>query len=111
MKLYFYILTSDGMTMKECTAEEKPLTYREGADRSFPTEYTSTFVRKADIGKVIGYSKNIIVLSDVPNSERAAETFAAHVKNKIERYKDSLRGLEKTIINLNETLQKLESMF
>ena len=72
MKLYFYGLNSDGISVTEVEVIEKPKTYYPvDKKRGFPN-YMS-FVRKEDEGKITGYYESIFLTK--PNFDYAKEKF------------------------------------
>lgn len=83
MKLHFYFLEHDyyntkaGIKYAEREVIEKPKTYYP-KDR-FPDGFYGSFIRKEDIGHIIGLGNNIIILNE-KDDEKAKEIFLARYK-------------------------------
>lgn len=92
MKLYFYILETPYkkkpyVHMEECEVIEKPKTYYH-ADK-FPDGIYRSFVNKADIGHISGYSNNCVILTE-PNAKMAKEIFAKTYESNVQQKEESL---------------------
>lgn len=113
MKLYFYILDSDReynpetetlgdyvfkIRVEECEVIEKPKTYR--AVTRFPDGIYIGYVKKEDIGTILGHSMPYIVLT-VPNYQFAKEKF-------LHRYNDEIRRLKKIIARYEDRIAAIE---
>ena len=67
MKLYFYILDNSlreapKLRCEECEVKDYPKTYK--PLEKFPKGYYGSYIRKSDIGRVIGLCKDVVVLLD-----------------------------------------------
>ena len=62
MKLYFYFLRTGKIRCAECEVVEKPKTYK--PVNKFPSGYYGCYVKKEDIGELIGYNDDIVVLTE-----------------------------------------------
>lgn len=82
MKLYFYFLETGKIRCEECEVEEKPKTYKP-VDR-FPAGYYGCYVKKEDIGELIGYGNDVVVLTE-NNIQKVADVFRDKMKHKIAR--------------------------
>ena len=97
MKLYFYRLDTEYRTgeskivYSECDVVETPKKYK-AVDR-FPSGICNVYVSKDEIGSIIGYSRNVVVL-DEPNVERAKQLFSEQIERKIENSKAVIADLE-----------------
>lgn len=88
MKLYFYGLNSDGISVTEVEVIEKPKTYYPvDKKRGFPN--CMSFVRKEDEGKITGYYENIFLTK--PNYDYAKESLEKSQKRNLNRQKKSLK--------------------
>lgn len=100
MKLYSYVLEENYRTKEieivsaECEVIEKPKTYK-AVDRFIAGTYTSS-IRKEDIGRIIGYSNNRIVLTE-PDLERVKQIFSEQIESGIKSTKETLDALEKKL--------------
>lgn len=92
MKLYFYILKrpygeKPFVKFKECEAIEKPKIYC-AADR-FPDNVYRTRIYKSEIGNVIGYRNDLVVLTE-PNAKLAKDIFLRAYNSIVEQNEKSL---------------------
>ena len=104
MKLYFYIMEgmygdNPKLTYSECEVEKRPKTYKP-IDK-FPYGYYGSFVRKEDIGCLIGYSKTTCVLEE-KDDKRAKEIFASYFEGCIDFKKREIERLEEKLNAVNE---------
>lgn len=100
MKLYFYILEKPYdkkpfVRFEECEVIEKPKTYN--AKDKFPMGVHRCYVSKSDIGRVFGYSNNLVVLTE-PNSKVAKELFTKLYESNV-RQKEEHLAKAKVILN------------
>ena len=101
MKLYFYILERPYFNKKpfvrfeECEVIERPKTYK--PKDKFPSGVYNSYISKSDIGRIYGYSNNIVVLTE-PNAKQAKEIFAELYKSIVRQKEESL-AKAKTILN------------
>lgn len=105
MKLYFYFLETGKIRFEECEAVEKPKTYKP-VDR-FPAGYYGCYVRKEDIGELVGYGDNVVVLTE-NNIQKVAEIFRDRMKYKIVREEQSIAISNISINRYNETLSMID---
>lgn len=96
MKLYFYILDrplreAPKLRCEGCEVKDYPKTYK--PLEKFPMGYYGSYIRKSDIGRVIGLSQDVVVLLD-RNDDFAKRKFIEcyerlieEHQNKIDRYK------------------------
>lgn len=93
MKLYFCFLETPYreepyIRFEECEVEEKPKTYKP-IDK-FPSGYYGCYVRKEDIGRLSGYSKNVVILAE-NKPEIALELFENRANSVIERHEEEIQ--------------------
>lgn len=113
MKLYFYILDRKGhfnpvtrtfkkdtfaIRVEECEVIEKPKTY--SAVAKFPEAIYGAYVKKTDIGEILGSLTQYIVLEE-PNYQFAKEKFLqkynaeiSRLKKEIDMCKDKIAAVE-----------------
>lgn len=105
MKLYFYFLETKKIRCEECEVEEKPKTYKP-VDR-FPAGYYGCYVKKEDIGELIGYSNNVVVLTE-NNIQKVADAFRGKMEYKIARAKQNIASANDSINRCNEALSMID---
>lgn len=105
MKLYFYFLETGKIRCEECEVEEKPKTYKP-VDR-FPSGFYGCYVKKEDIGELIGYGDNIVVLTE-KNIQKVADVFRGKMKYRIAREKQNIAYANDSINQCNETLSMID---
>lgn len=105
MKLYFYFLENEKIIFTECEVEEKPKTYKPA--NKFPSGYYGCYVKKEDIGEVIGYDDNVVVLTE-KNIKKAADVFRGKMEYRIAREKQNIAYAIKSINRYNETLSMID---
>lgn len=105
MKLYFYFLENEKIIFMECEVEEKPKTYKPA--NKFPAGYYGCYVKKEDIGEVIGYDDNVVVLTE-KNIKKAADVFRGKMEYRIAREKQNIAYAIKSINRYNETLSMID---
>lgn len=105
MELYFYHLSDGKVFLDSCEVKEKPQTY--WPVKRFPGWFYRSFIRKGEIGEVIGYDKNVVVLTE-KDDKRAYSVLADRVRRKIEKNKDIIRSMQISNERLLNTLQMLE---
>lgn len=103
MKLYFYFLETPDkgepfIRLEECEVVEKEKTYYP-ADK-FPKKFYGSRVRKSDIGKIIGYHRNTVILTEQDNNtaldilEEKIQEECELLENKLEGERKKLRAIE-----------------
>lgn len=107
MKLYFYEFNDgyyysrpNGISVKEIEVIEKPKTFYP-ANNTIQFPQCMYFVRKEDIGELIGYNHNLVALTE-PNFEKAKSIFEEYLKEKVEYAKKRLsdeEGMLKTLMD------------
>lgn len=105
MKLYFYFLETGKIRCAECEVEEKPKTYKP-VDR-FPAGYYGFYVKKEDIGELIGYSNDVVVLTE-NNIQKVADVFRSKMRYKIARAKRDITFANDSINQCNEALSIID---
>ena len=105
MKLYFYFLETGKIRCAECEVEEKPKTYKP-VDR-FPSGFYRCCVKKEDIGELIGYGDNIVVLTE-NNIQKVANVFRGKMKYRIAREKQNIASANESINQCNKTLSMID---
>lgn len=108
MKLYFYFLDTrkdNCIRMEECEVEEKEKTYR--LIKKIPCGYYGCYVRKSDIGRLMGLYQNIIILTE-ENLQRVAEAFICVCQNDISTAKRIIETKENDIKESIDTIEKIE---
>lgn len=105
MKLYFYFLETGKIRFEECDVIEKPKTY--SPVNKFPAGYTGCYVKKEDIGKLIGYYENILVLEE-RDTRKAADVFRDRIRDRINRENRSIELSNISIKKCNETLTMID---
>lgn len=105
MKLYFYFLETGKIRCEECEVEEKTKTYKP-LDR-FPAGYYGCYVKKKDIGELIGYSKDVVVLTE-NNIKKVADVLRNKMKNKIAKAKQDIASANDSINRCNEALSMID---
>ena len=105
MKLYFYFLETEKIRSEECEVEEKPKTYK--PVNKFPSGYYGCYVKKEDIGKLIGYSENVVILTE-ENIQKAADVFRDKMRCVIARQKQNISSANDSINRCNETLSMID---
>lgn len=110
MKLYFYSFNDFGygsrlLGISRCEYEviEKPKTYYPAKDKWFP--YCISFVRKEDIGKLIGYDSRMIALTE-PDFECAKKIFKEAAESKVKYARESLKCAEENLKIIMESEEK-----
>lgn len=93
MKLYFYFLKTpfNGepyIRHTECEVINKPKTYKP-VDK-FPSDYPGCYVRKEDIGTLMGYGQDIVVLT-TDDSEVALKLFADRANKEIGQHEHQIK--------------------
>lgn len=104
MKLYFYTLErhynkNPFMRFEECEVIEKPKTYYP-KDR-FPRCVYNCYISKSDIGRISGYSNNLVVLTE-PNAKAAKELFMKLYESKVRQKEESLAEAKATLNSILE---------
>ena len=104
MKLHFYIFegiygSNPKLTYSECEVVEKPKTYK--PINKFPYGYYGSFIRKEDIGHLIGYNNNVFVLEE-KDDNKAKEIFASYFEGCIDFKKREIERLEEKLNAVNE---------
>ena len=92
MKLYFYILETPYsqnpfVRFEECEVIEKPKTYK--PKDKFPSGVYNCYISKQDIGRISGYSNNLVVLTE-PNAKLAKEIFTKLYDSNVRQKEESL---------------------
>lgn len=105
MKLYFYFLETGKIRCEECEVEEKPKTYK--PVNRFPEGYYGCYVKKEDIGELIGYGNDTVVLTE-NNIQKVADVFKDKMKYKIAREKHDIASANYSINQCNETLSMID---
>lgn len=105
MKLYFYFLETGKIRCAECEVEEKPKTYK--PVNKFPSEFYWCYVKKEDIGRLIGYGDDVVVLTE-KNIQKVADVFRGKVQYKIARAKKDIVSANDSINRCNETLSMID---
>lgn len=110
MKLYFYHLSQPlgekpRIEVEECEVEEKPKTY-ELLDK-IPNFYNLPCAIKNEIGKLIGWNRNLIVLTE-KDSAKAAEIFKDKIHTDIEHYQYRVEGLKKEIAKAYDLIDMVD---
>lgn len=105
MKLYFYFLETGKIRFKECEVIEKPKTYK--PVNKFPSGFYGRYVKKEDIGKLIGYSDDVVVLTE-KNIQKVADVFRIKMKCKIARAMRDIISANDFINRYNETLSMID---
>ena len=105
MKLYFYILErpynkNPFVRFEECEFIEKPKTYKPADE--LPSGIYRCYINKEDIGHVIGYNNNLVVLTE-PNAKLAKEIFA-------KLYESNVRQVEKILERAKAELNAILEM-
>ena len=104
MKLYFYIIDVcdpfKSIKSAECEVVEKAKTYRP-VDK-FPKGCYMSFVSKDAIGRITGYSGNMVITTE-PNFELAKRLFKEKTIREIERLKKSLEKEENKLKDIEES--------
>ena len=105
MKLYFYFLETGKIRLAECEVEEKPKTYKP-VDR-FPSGFYGCYVKKEDIGELIGYGDNVVVLTE-KNIQKVANVFRRKMRHRIAREKQNIASANDSINRYNEILSMID---
>ena len=105
MKLYFYFLETGKIRFAECEVEEKPKTYK--PVNKFPSGYYGCYVKKEDIGRLIGYDNNIVVLEE-NNIQDVAKKFRTRKEYEIASKKNDIAYANDSINRCNETLSMID---
>lgn len=105
MKLYFYFLETGKIRCAECEVEEKPKTYKP-VDR-FPGGYYWNYVKKEDIGELIGYGDDIVVLTE-NNIQKVADVFREKMKYMIAKEKQNIASANDSINQRNEAMRMID---
>lgn len=104
MKLYFYFLETGKIRCSECEVEEKPKTYK--PVNKFPSEFYGCYVKKEDIGKLIGYGDDVVVLTE-KNIQKVADVFRGKMQYMIARAKQYIDSANDSINQCNEALSMI----
>lgn len=104
--LYFYQVVYDWFINKSdihldyCEVEmtEKPKTYI--SEKNVPMSGIGNRIRKADIGKIIGYHDNTVVLEE-KNDELAKELLKKEYQRRLDREMDTVHQLEAIVNTVN----------
>lgn len=104
MKLHFYIFegiygSNPKLTYSECEVVEKPKTYK--PINKFPHGYYNSLIRKEDIGHLIGYHNEVLVLEE-KDDNKAKEIFAHYFERAIDSKKNEIDKLEEKLNAVNE---------
>lgn len=104
MKLYFYFLKTpfNGepyIKYAECEVINKPKTYKP-VDK-FPSDYCGCYVRKEDIGKLSGYSKDTVILTQ-NEPEVALKLFEDMANSIIRRHEEEIQTLKTKLKAIQE---------
>lgn len=104
MKLYFYFLETpykrdSYIRFEECEVEEKPKTYKP-VDK-FPSGYYGCYVRKEDIGKLSGYSRDTVILAQ-NEPEVALKLFENTTNSIIKRHEEEIQTLKSKLKAIQE---------
>ena len=103
MKLYFYELNMDGISVTEMEAVEKPKTYYPADKKSFPNY--ACFVRKEDEGRIIsGFYKNIFLTK--PNFDFVKEKFREDAEKELESAREKFEMAENRLKIIVESEEK-----
>lgn len=105
MKLYFYFLETGKIRCAECEVEEKPKTYKP-VDR-FPAGYYGCYVKKEDIGELIGYSNDVVVLTE-NNIKKVADVFREKMEYRIAKAKRDIASANDSINQCNEAMHMID---
>lgn len=105
MKLYFYFLETGKIRCEECEVKEKPKTYK--PVNRFPKGYYGCYVKKEDIGRLIGYGNNIVVLTE-NNIQKVADVFREKMKCGIAKAKQDIASANDSINRCNEALSMID---
>lgn len=105
MKLYFYFLETGKIRCAECEVDEKPKTYK--PVNKFPAGYYGCYVKKEDIGRLVGYGDDTVVLTE-NNIQTVADVFRNKMKYKIARAKRDIVCANESINQCNETLSMID---
>ena len=105
MKLYFYFLETGKIRCEECEVEEKPKTYK--PVNRFPAGYYGCYIKKEDIGKLIGYSNDVVVLTE-NNIQMVANVFREKMLYRIAREKQNIASANDSINWCNEMLLMID---
>ena len=107
MKLYFYILErpynqKPFVRFEECEVIEKPKTYY--PKDKFPMGVYNCYINKQDIGRISGYSNNLVVLTE-PNVKFAKEIFTKLYESNVRQKEEALakaKVMLNTILEIEE---------
>ena len=105
MKLYFYFLETGKIRCSECEVEEKPKTYK--PVNKFPSGFYGCYVKKEDMGRLIGYGDNVVVLTE-KNIQKVADVFRGKVQHTIARAKQDIVSANDSINRCNEILSMID---
>lgn len=110
MKLYFYHLSQPAgekprIEVEECEADEKPKTYRDIG--KFPKFYCGCYVKKEDIGRLIGYNEDTVVLTERDNA-KVAEIFKDKLHEDIEYAQHKIKSLKKEIAKTYDLIDMVD---
>ena len=102
MKVYFYEFIdgkyfpyAKGIFVKEVEVIEKPKTFYPAKEKSYFPQ-SMCFVKKEDVGVLIGYNNNLIVFTE-PNFEKAKSVFEENLRVKVEAAKKRLSDAEERL--------------
>ena len=105
MKLYFYFLRTGKIRSEECEVDEKPKTYK--PVNKFPSGFYGCYVKKEDIGRLIGYGDDVVVLTE-KNIQKVADVFRRKMEYRIAREKQNIAFANDSINQCNETLSMID---
>lgn len=104
MKLYFYFLKTpfNGepyIKYAKCEVVNKPKTYKP-VDK-FPSDYSGCYVRKEDIGTLMGYGQDIVVLT-TDDSEVALKLFVDRANKEIGQHEYQIKKQQAKLKAVND---------
>ena len=105
MKLYFYFLETTIIRFTEFEVVEKLKTYK--PVNKFPSGYYGCYVKKEDIGELIGYDDNIVVLTE-KNTQKAANVFREKMRYRIARENKNIAYANDSVNRYNEILSMID---
>lgn len=110
MKLYFYHLSQplgekSRIEVEECKVEEKPKTY-ELLDK-IPKFYNLPCVIKNEIGKLIDWNRDLIVLTEKDDA-RVAEIFKDKLHDEIKKNQSRIESLKKDVAKAYDLIDMVD---
>lgn len=105
MKLYFYLLSDNGIVTTVHEAVEKSKTYYPATGNVFPG-YIGV-VRKENIGKITGFNLNMVIFTE-PNFEAAKELLKKATDRKIRIAKEKAEILEEVLRKIEESEETID---